>query len=420
MPSPVNNFEFITNAASEEPAKMYIYSAIGESFWGEGVSANSVLKELKAVPATKPLNVYINSPGGSVYDGMAIHNQLKRHKGKVTCYIDGMCASIATAIALGAEEIIMAENATFMVHEPSTFTSGDIKAHTTTIGRLSAAREAILNTYEAKTKMNRKDIEAAVSVETWYTAKEALEAGFVDSIGEPVEMTNSFDLSAYTNVPPQLKACSTATVEGKMAEVDVASVTLSKPNVESKESTLMTTTPAVEPTVDNTAAIAAAVEAGIAKRLLDDAKASAQASLQAARLEVVKAQTLTPAVAEQIELAIVKDIQNAGNAAELEAINARVKAVFPTAAKAPAVEAIATPIGAEPTAEDKSAFKFSGTIPDVCNGSDHAREAFIADLFAKHLVAEKKFEKYADAAYAVYEDPILHNELLKLASAVNK
>ena len=96
---------------SEDVAELYIYSEIGEDFWGESISATDFKEELDNLGNISNLNVYINSPGGSVFDGLAIHNMLKRHKAYKKVFVDGLAASIASVIALAGDEIIIPENA---------------------------------------------------------------------------------------------------------------------------------------------------------------------------------------------------------------------------------------------------------------------------------------------------------------------
>ena len=107
-------------------AEVAIYDEIG----AYGVSAKGFLEELGALPEGTPVDLRLNSPGGSVFDAVAIHNALKRHEGTVTVWIDGIAASAASYVAM-AGEIVMPENAFLMIHDPSGLvmgTSGDMRA----------------------------------------------------------------------------------------------------------------------------------------------------------------------------------------------------------------------------------------------------------------------------------------------------
>ena len=113
---------FAVNTATEDSADLYFYDVIGDSWVGS--DAATVVKEIKALKS-KRLNVHISSPGGSVFDGIAIYNALTSHPSDVTVYVDGLAASIASIIALAGKKVVMAENAMFMIHNPWTWTAGN-------------------------------------------------------------------------------------------------------------------------------------------------------------------------------------------------------------------------------------------------------------------------------------------------------
>ncbi|MFN3315150.1 MAG: head maturation protease, ClpP-related, partial [Hyphomonas sp.] len=96
-------------------AEVAIYDEIGAC----GVSAKGFLAELGALPDAAPIDLRLNSPGGSVFDAVAIHNALSRHAGAVTVWIDGIAASAASYVAMAGDEIVMPENAFLMIHDPA-------------------------------------------------------------------------------------------------------------------------------------------------------------------------------------------------------------------------------------------------------------------------------------------------------------
>ena len=100
----------IQNKAGET-ADVYIFNEIGTY----GITAQEFINDIKDLKDT-PINLRINSIGGDVFDGMAMYNVIKRREAKTTVYIEGIAASIATIIALGADEVVMAENSLFMIH----------------------------------------------------------------------------------------------------------------------------------------------------------------------------------------------------------------------------------------------------------------------------------------------------------------
>lgn len=185
----------IKNAADPQVAQVYIYDQIGEDYFGGGVTAKSFVSELKAITAPA-IELHVNSPGGSVFDGVAIHNALVRHPATVTTYVDGLAASIASVIALAGERIVMASNALFMIHLPSGAVRGTADDMRQMADVLDKVRDTIVSTYEARTGATRESLMAAMSSETWYSAEEALASGFVDEVGVEQAIAASFDLDA--------------------------------------------------------------------------------------------------------------------------------------------------------------------------------------------------------------------------------
>lgn len=172
------------NAKSVTEAEIILYAGIGMDWWGEGsmVSAKQFSDELKKLePTVNKINLRINSPGGDVFDGLAIYNRLKQHKAKVTVHIDGLAASISSIIALAGDEIIMGEGALYMVHLPWTFAGGNRMDLDNTVSRLLDVEEQMISIYKKKTGMERSEIKSLLEAETWLGADEALEKGFVTS-----------------------------------------------------------------------------------------------------------------------------------------------------------------------------------------------------------------------------------------------
>jgi ATP-dependent Clp endopeptidase proteolytic subunit ClpP len=188
--------------AQARGAEIVIYDEIGAF----GIPAKTFLDELKAVGAVAELTVRINSPGGSVFDGVAIYDALKRHDAAITVWIDGIAASIASMIAMAGDEIVMPENAMFMLHDPSGLvmgTAADMRAMAEALDRMKAGMVAA---YRDKSGRDDAKIEALMRDETWLSAQEALELGLADRVEAPVRMAAHFDLSCFRNTPPQLAA----------------------------------------------------------------------------------------------------------------------------------------------------------------------------------------------------------------------
>ncbi len=171
-----------------EKAEIWIYEEIGEDFWsGGGVTAKNFQKELSAIKAGQ-IDLHINSPGGAVFDGITIYNLLKQHPANITTYIDGLAASIASVIALSGDKVIMAENALWMMHNPSGMVIGNSNDMRSMADVLDKIRESTMTAYVSKSGKSNEDIITMLDAETWMNADEAKEAGFVDEISEEMDM----------------------------------------------------------------------------------------------------------------------------------------------------------------------------------------------------------------------------------------
>jgi ATP-dependent Clp protease protease subunit len=192
----------IENKAEPDEATVYLYDEIS---WF-GVDAGQFVKDLNDIKA-KTIHLRFNSPGGSVFDGTAIFNAIKQHKSKTVSHIDGLAASIASVIALASDEVRMAENAFLMIHDPWSIVIGNADTMREEAELLDKVGKTIAKTYMDKSGKDEKEIKAMMNAETWLTAEEAKEAGFVDIIEENDEKAKAtlFDLSVFANVPAQLK-----------------------------------------------------------------------------------------------------------------------------------------------------------------------------------------------------------------------
>ncbi len=177
-------------------ADVYIYDQIGSGFFSEGVTATNVIDQIKAL-GNRALNVRINSPGGSVFEGVAIYNALARHAGEVTTHVDGVAASIASVIAMAGRKILIAENAMMMIHDPSTITMGGAGELRKTADVLDQIKETLINTYATRTGLPRDEIAALMTSETWFTAKEAVAKNFADEQVAGVKAAACFDLKSF-------------------------------------------------------------------------------------------------------------------------------------------------------------------------------------------------------------------------------
>lgn len=192
------------SANANEPVEINIYDEIG--FWG--VTAKSFLDEMN-VAKGRPITLRINSPGGDVFDGMAIYNRLKSHSHDVIVHIDGLAASMASVIAMAGKTVNIAEGAMLMLHNPSSsWTGGESKDLRKTADMLDKVKEATVTAYVRKTQMDATEISALMDEETWLTAAEAKEKGFVDFVTnglKAVALARPFDTAKFRNLPAQFK-----------------------------------------------------------------------------------------------------------------------------------------------------------------------------------------------------------------------
>jgi ATP-dependent Clp protease protease subunit len=163
--------------AEGEHTEILIYDVIGWPF----VEAAEFVRDLQSVNTDK-LTVRLNSPGGDVMDGLAIYNALKQHKAEVTTRIEGWAASIASIIALAGDKREIASNGYYMIHNPWLIAMGDYRDMGKAQDLLGKITDTLARTYAEHSSMGVRKLKQAMDDETWYTASEAVEAGFVDSI----------------------------------------------------------------------------------------------------------------------------------------------------------------------------------------------------------------------------------------------
>jgi ATP-dependent protease ClpP protease subunit len=202
--------------------ELMIYGRIGGGGWfSEGISAADVAAALRELGAGH-VDVRINSGGGDVFDGVAIHSLLARHTGGTTVYIDGLAASAASFIAMAGDRIVMARNAFFMIHDGMTGTYGNPKTHRRSADLLDKVSDNIADMYAERAGEDPEYWRNLMSENdedgTWYTGQEALEAGLVDEItgaeDEETEARSHRLLAGWSNMlPEQIRATLTSEQE---------------------------------------------------------------------------------------------------------------------------------------------------------------------------------------------------------------
>lgn len=248
----------------QSEAEIFIYGDIGESWWAETVTAAQFVKDIAAL-TVQAITIRINSMGGSVPDGVAIYNAIKRHAAHVTTVVDGVAMSIASLITMAGDTVEMAENAILMVHAPWTYAAGNSIEMRATADMLDQYSAALATSYAAKTGKPHADMLALMTdgIDHFYTASEAKDMGFVDVVSTALPIAASASLrtaaqARFTRTSPRQTPAAKSQAEG----LPVASAT---PNL--KESTM---TDKVTPTAAEVQAAADATNAAVQAALVVD------------------------------------------------------------------------------------------------------------------------------------------------------
>ena len=188
---------------NEAEATLYIYDVISADW---GISARMVIEAIAQAEGVPLLNIRINSPGGDVFEARAIIEAIKRFAGKTVAHIDSIAASAATGIACAANEVLIAEGAFYMIHNASGMAWGDKNVMRETADLLEKVEGSIVADYVAKTNQEQQQIIDWMNAETWFSAQEAIDNGFVDGFAPTAKVGNLWNLSAYSKVPVALTA----------------------------------------------------------------------------------------------------------------------------------------------------------------------------------------------------------------------
>lgn len=177
--------------------------AIMDEIGAYGITAGDFKDALGEIPPTQPILLHICSDGGSIPDGIEIYNTLRAHPGGVEVEIGALAASISSLIAMAGNPVTMPDNGFMMIHKPTVVTIGDSDDHRANADTMDKMQNVIAETYAKKTGKLVSDISAMMDDETWMTADEALENGFIDSIREENDDSYAnyvnFNLSKFKN-----------------------------------------------------------------------------------------------------------------------------------------------------------------------------------------------------------------------------
>lgn len=187
-----NKKQYYSLYQEEDTAVLNIFGDITSWAWEElGEMSNVLLsKKLEELGDVSVIDVYINSYGGEVAEGLAIYNALKRHKAKIRTHVDGFACSIASVIFMAGDERIMPSTSCLMIHNPWTVTAGNAKELRKQAEDLDVIGECSINAYMEHVNISEDELKELLDNETWLSSKEAVELGFATEVDESEESDN--------------------------------------------------------------------------------------------------------------------------------------------------------------------------------------------------------------------------------------
>jgi ATP-dependent Clp protease, protease subunit len=317
------------NVRSEgDTMNLDVYETIGESFWGDSISAKDVLGKLRDAKP-KSIKVRINSGGGDLFDGIAIHNLLRASGASVEVTVDGVAASAASVIAIAADpgKLTIAEGAYLMIHEARGGiwgTATDLEGAAKLIRKANATMASMYSKAAAKrgVMIDPATFAALMAEETWLDGHDAMLAGLADQEGESIALAASIDLSAFRKTPPKLIARALETP----AAISLGTWAPKQPVSATSALSAITTPPILAP-------IPAPVENNMSKELeaaLDAHKAEV-AALSAAHTKAIETLTAEKAtLTKSVETLTIENStfksQNEALATERDKLSADIEA----------------------------------------------------------------------------------------------
>ena len=207
-------WELKQKADAPDNLELYIYGDVeGDSYdwWPDEevqseTAANAFRDQLAQHPNVGQIDIYINSYGGSVFEGTAIYNQLKRHPAKKIVHIDGFACSIASVIAMAGDEVIMPRNALMMIHNVWQYVCGNAAELRKAADNLDVINDSSMQAYllRAGDKLDKKTLAKMMDDETWLSASDCIKYGLADRYAdEDADMTNAASILQKANLNVQ-------------------------------------------------------------------------------------------------------------------------------------------------------------------------------------------------------------------------
>ena len=178
-------WNWVRDETNPQERTLRLEGAIAEESWFDDEITPKIFRQ-ELFDGDGPITVWINSPGGDCVAAAQIYNMLMDYPHDITVKVDGLAASAASVIAMAGTRVVMTPVSLMMIHNPLTVAMGDSDEMRRAIQLLDEVKESILNAYEIKTGLSRKEISRMMDAETWFDAHKAVELGFADGIIAPV------------------------------------------------------------------------------------------------------------------------------------------------------------------------------------------------------------------------------------------
>jgi ATP-dependent protease ClpP protease subunit len=200
--------------------ELEFYDVIGQDIFGGGITAASVKAQLEAMGEVDEITVRINSPGGDVFDGLAIFNLLKEHPAKINVKVDGYAASIASVIAMAGDSVVMGVGSQVMIHNPWTFAMGEAKDFTKMAEILDGIKGGLIEAYQERVDADTETLSAWMDEEKWMGSEEAIAFGFATATTSTKAKVSNMEGFRWINKAPQVEEVKPEPLNAKPQYVD--------------------------------------------------------------------------------------------------------------------------------------------------------------------------------------------------------
>ena len=191
---------FKNAAEGSSVASIDIYGQIGSDYWENGIDPLQFKQDLEALEDHEVLEIRMHSYGGYVYEGQAIATTLRRHKAEKHIFVDGMAASMASVILMVGDKRYCAKNGTIMIHNPQGFAMGDNESIRKYLVSMDLIKDQIISAYADATGLSTEELSSMMDDDTYMSAEQALEKGFIDEIGDEIQFDKADHVEAGANL----------------------------------------------------------------------------------------------------------------------------------------------------------------------------------------------------------------------------